>query len=48
MASKWFCNECGVEIWEMLDEYIKNSETIAEAEKRCICSDCLLKKYKDD
>jgi len=42
MGAKWFCNKCGKEIWEGLDRNSKESETVFDMEKMCVCSDCLL------
>lgn len=45
MPVKFYCNNCGKEIWQSMADYIKKSETVYHAEKRCLCSDCLLKEY---
>ena len=45
---KFYCKECGKEIWEDLNEVDKNIYTIKEMEKRCICSDCILKDIKKE
>ena len=42
---KFFC-ECGKEIWQELDAHRKDM-TILEAEKLASCSDCLLKKLRE-
>ena|SRR3972149_3035849 len=47
MPVKFFCNDCGKEIWSEMTQDDKNSTTISEAERTCFCSDCLLKKYKE-
>jgi len=46
MGARWFCNTCGNEIWKFLNPFTKESETIAEAEERCICSNCMLKEVR--
>jgi DNA-directed RNA polymerase subunit RPC12/RpoP len=40
---KFFCNACGKEIWQNMDDGIKRTETVAELEKTCLCSDCSVK-----
>lgn len=47
MPAKWFCNKCGEEIWTNLESYMKN-DTVNDMEKKCLCSDCMLKKYKNE
>lgn len=40
MPVKFFCNKCGKEIWEYMDQLTKETTTISEAERSCTCSDC--------
>jgi hypothetical protein len=43
MGARWFCNSCGIEIWQGLDADQKKTETVADMEHRCMCSDCIIK-----
>ena len=43
MGSRWFCNDCGMEIWQGLSENQKKTETVYEMERLCLCSDCIIK-----
>jgi len=43
---KFFCDDCGKEIFQELDKDKKEMTTIAEIERTCLCSDCLLKKLR--
>jgi DNA-directed RNA polymerase subunit RPC12/RpoP len=42
---KFFCTRCGKQIWEKMPDYIKETTTIAEAERTSICSDCSYLEY---
>ena len=44
MSIKYFCDDCGKEIFQCL-EY-KDTTSIAEIERNCLCSDCLIKEFK--
>ena len=44
MPAKWFCNDCGKEIWQGLDQNQKETETVAEMERVCMCTDCRISK----
>jgi hypothetical protein len=46
MGIKFFCNDCGKEIWTGMRQSDKECTTISEAERTCRCSDCVLKAYK--
>lgn len=37
---KFFCSKCGKKIFSEMDENMKETTTLAEAERTCICSDC--------
>ena len=43
MPAKWFCNDCGAEIWQGLSQNQKDTETVAEMERTCMCTDCIIK-----
>ena len=43
MGARWFCNDCGREIWQGLSQEQKETETVAEMEEVCMCTDCILK-----
>jgi len=46
MPVKFFCNQCGKEIFKQLKKGEKLDTTIAEMEEKCVCSDCILKEAK--
>lgn len=46
MPIKCFCKECGKEIFPNMDEEMKETTTVAELERSCICTDCELKEVK--
>ena len=48
MPAKWFCNDCGKEIWKSLNKPDKETETVAEMERVCRCSDCMLRRVLDE
>ena len=48
MPVKFFCNKCDKEIWSGMTQEDKDTTTIGEAEKTCLCSDCLLAQYKKE
>ena len=48
MGAKWFCNKCGKEIWESLNETDKRIHTVEEMERKCICSDCVLQDIEEE
>lgn len=48
MPARWFCNDCGEEIWQGLNQNKKETETVAEMERTCVCSDCILKSALDE
>lgn len=41
---RFFCRECGKEIWECMQN--KDTTTVKEAEDTAICSDCTLKEFR--
>ena len=42
---KFFCDSCGKEMWQELDEFTKKTHTIFMLETNGIeCADCLLKR----
>lgn len=47
MAAKFFCDKCGREIFQHMNEEQKRTTTIAEIEEICVCSDCALKEAKE-
>jgi len=40
---RFFCAKCGKEIWKGMAKDMKETTTIAEAERTAICWDCLNK-----
>jgi hypothetical protein len=42
MGVKFFCDHCDKEIFQSISQNMKETETIAEVEMQCICSDCIL------
>ena len=40
MSAKWFCNKCGKEIWQELNQNDKEEKSVSELEEECFCSDC--------
>lgn len=44
---RFFCSKCGKELWKDISIIGKQSMSITEAERRCICSDCLLEDIKE-
>ena len=44
---KFYCTECGKEIWEMLEYDDIINDTIGHILNTLICSDCLLLKLKE-
>lgn len=40
MGAKFFCNVCGREIFQDMDQNMKETTTIEEIEGQCLCSDC--------
>lgn len=47
MPVKFFCDNCGKEIFQGMDQNTKETTTIAEIEQECLCSDCEHKKVKE-
>lgn len=47
MPIKFYCDYCNKEIFTHMDKSIKETETIAEVEAQCVCSDCILKLFKN-
>ena len=47
MGVKFFCNKCDKEIFQSISQDMKETETIAEAEMQCICSDCILEIFRE-
>ena len=43
VAVRFFCTNCGKEIWRGLAQDTKKTLTVAEAERTAICWDCLNK-----
>ena len=41
---RFFCRECGIEIWDRMAN--KDTTTIKEAEDTAICTDCMLKEFR--
>ncbi len=41
------CNECGKELFQDMDEKMKETITISEIEKQCVCAECLLENQKE-
>jgi len=48
MSVKFFCKTCNKEIWKGMPQTMKETTTIAEAENQCECSDCLLKRHREE
>ena len=44
MGVKFFCNECGKEIFKEMEDETKETTTIAEIEEQCLCGNCIVKK----
>lgn len=45
---RFFCTECGKEMWEHLDYEEKKDETIEELLYMLICSDCMMNSLKKE
>lgn len=45
---RFYCKECGQEIFQGMGEAQKVVTTIAEVEKTCVCSECILKEFKKE
>ena len=48
MPAKFFCNKCGKEIFQDMENSQKETTSVAEIEKVCECSDCMFKELKKD
>jgi hypothetical protein len=48
MPVKFFCNDCGMEMWQFMSEGYKITLTVAEANKQLKCSNCRLKQVRED
>jgi hypothetical protein len=44
---KYFCDECGKEIFKGMTKSMKETTYIAEAEGDCLCSDCMLIRFQE-
>lgn len=42
MGIKFFCNKCGIEIFQRMSQEMKDTDTVAEVERQCVCLDCIL------
>ena len=48
MSAKWFCNKCGKEIWQELNDDDKKTKTISEFEEECFCIECQWASIKNE